>query len=125
MVDITPLIPKGKKIIESYGNGGFRISEEKFSGSVVVLPDEVFTLSKNNFSEIDSSDFSKIIENASKIEILLIGAGERIDFLPAEVERNLKDKNISVEYMDTGAACRTYNVLLSEERSVAAFLIAV
>jgi uncharacterized protein len=65
------------------------------------------------------------MERSSEIEILLIGTGDKIDFLPIEVEAALRDKNISFEYMDTGAACRTYNVLLSEERSVAAFLIAV
>jgi uncharacterized protein len=49
MVDITPLIPKGRKVIETYGNGGFKVSDEKFLGSVVILPDSVFTLLKNNF----------------------------------------------------------------------------
>lgn len=125
MVDITPLIPKGKKIIESYGNNGFKVSDERFDGSVIILPDAAFTLPKNNFSEIDLNDFAKIIEHADEVEILLIGSGLKIEFLPPEIERALREKQISFEYMDTGAACRTYNVLLSEERKVAAFLIAV
>lgn len=129
MTDITPLIPKGKKIIESYGNNGFKITEEKFTTSVIILPDFVFEVDVKNFSEINESNFEKlfekIFEHQNLIEVLLIGCGEKIDFLPRSLEQKLKDIKIVIDYMDTGAACRTYNVLLSEQRNVAAFLIAV
>jgi uncharacterized protein len=129
MTDITPLIPKGKKIIEAYGNKGFKITNEKFDSSIIILPDYVFKSDVKNFAEITENNFEivfeKIIEHKNAIEVLLIGCGERIDFLPRPLEILLKQLNIIVDYMDTGAACRTYNVLLSEQRNVAAFLIAV
>ena len=129
MTDITPLIPKGKKIIEAYGNNGFKVTNEKFDSSIIIMPDYVFKSDVKNFSEINENNFEivfeKIIEHKNAIEVLLIGCGERIDFLPRQLETHLKQLNIIVDYMDTGAASRTYNVLLSEQRNVAAFLIAV
>lgn len=65
-------------------------------------------------------DHIQEILNDNNTEILLVGGGgPSTDFFPAETEKLLKQKKISVEYMDTGAAARTYNVLLTEERKVA------
>lgn len=129
MTDITPLIPEGKKIIEAYGNSGFKVNNEKFESSIIILPDFLYQIDIKNFSEINEANFEKlfekIIEHQNLIEVLLVGCGQAIDFLPRALEQKLKQNNIIIDYMDTGAACRTYNVLLSEQRNVAAFLIAV
>lgn len=125
MQDVTPIIGEEKKIIETYGNGGFKISDERFESSVIILPEEVSEISHEDISEISDASVETIISNSDNIEILLVGAGKASDFFEPEIEKNIKSKGISIEYMDTGAACRTYNVLLSEERKVAALLIAV
>ena len=59
------------------------------------------------------------------IEILLVGSGAVTDFFDSKTESAIRSNGVSIEYMDTGAACRTYNILLSEERKVATVLIKV
>lgn len=125
MADITPLIPKGRKVIESYGDGGFTISEEKYNGSVIVFAGEVVEWNVKTFKELSLASLSTIQKRKDDIEILLIGCGNVAEFLDEEILEGLKKSSIVADVMDTGAACRTYNVLLSEERKVAATLIAV
>ena len=126
MHDITPKIPEGKKVIDAYGGGGFTVNEEKIKSSILILPDEVVEFNAENLEQIDSSNFLTHIEaNISAIELILVGGGLATDFLDTNIEKFLRKNSVSVEYMDTGAACRTYNILLSEERKVAALLIKV
>ncbi len=125
MKDITPLIPAGRKIIESYGNGAFKVSGVKFDHNIIVLPGSVHKFESATISGADKSHLKVIEDNINNIEVLLIGCGNRTEFLPKEVESSFKQRNMAIECMDTGAAARTYNVLLSEERKVAVVLIAV
>lgn len=124
MKDITPLLKEGKKRIDSYGNGGFVVSGERFDGNIIILPDSAF---KTSVKTIESSKPDQLnpILSAVDIEVLLVGCGATTEFFPDEIEQQLKSRGISVEYMNTGAAARTYNVLLTEERKVAVVLIAV
>jgi uncharacterized protein len=66
-----------------------------------------------------------LITESSRAAILLVGCGKHAELLPAALRSRLRDLGIAAEAMDTGAACRTYNVLIAEDRSVAAALIAV
>ena len=124
MKDITPLLKEGKKRIDAYGNGGFVVSGERFEGNIIILPDSAF---KTALKTIESSKPDQLnpILSAVDIEVLLVGCGAATEFFPDEIEQQLKSRGISVEYMNTGAAARTYNVLLTEERKVAVVLIAV
>lgn len=117
MVDITPLIPKEKQVITTYGNGGFIVSGRRYNSSVIVFPDHTTLW--------DGEDFSEIIAKKDKIEILLFGSGAKIIFPSEEISKALKSAGIALETLDTGAACRTYNILLAEERKVACALVAV
>jgi uncharacterized protein len=125
MTDITPLIPAGKKIIESYGAGSFKISGEKFENNIIIFPDSVHKFNPEAIENTKYEDIYEIEKQSDSIEVLLVGCGKTTEFFSNEIEAKLKSKNISIDYMDTGAACRTYNVLLSEERKVAVVLIAV
>jgi uncharacterized protein len=125
MTDITPLIPAGKKIIESYGAGAFKVTGEKFENNIIIFPDSIHKFQSSNIENAKPEDIAEIEKKADEIEILLVGCGAATEFFSNEIEVKLKNKNINIEYMDTGAACRTYNVLLSEERKVAVVLIAV
>lgn len=125
MTDITPLIPAGKKIIESYGAGAFKITGEKFENNIIIFPDSIHKFQSSNIENAKPEDITEIEKKADEIEVLLVGCGAATEFFSNEIEAKLKNKNINIEYMDTGAACRTYNVLLSEERKVAVVLIAV
>lgn len=122
-MDITPLIAAGRRIIQSYSNNRFRISGELFEGPVLVLPDRVLAWETPDAPEnIQPGDFRQIEEGGMLPGIILIGCGARGVFLPPSLKMAMKQRGASVEAMDTGAACRTYNVLMAEERSVAAAL---
>jgi uncharacterized protein len=71
------------------------------------------------------ADFSRVLAEADGIEILLVGTGRELRPLPAALRAALKEVRISADPMSTGAAVRTYNVLLAENRAVAAALVAV
>lgn len=122
-MDVTPLIPQGKQIIEAYGEGGFRISGRRLEGSVIVFPDKVVAwagdLSTDNLQDVTRAG------QAGSVELLLIGTGARMTQIDRALRQDLRAAGVVIEPMDTGAACRTYNVLMAEGRRVAAALIAV
>jgi len=119
--DITPRVPASRQIIKAYGDGGFEISAIAWDGSVLVSLTETQTWS----GELTIEAMSPVIIGSHKPDILVVGCGPTFR-LPDEILRvALKQRGIILEWMDTAAACRTYNVLAIEERSVAAALVAV
>ncbi len=125
MVDITPLLPNGRQIIESYGEGRFRVSGTQHQGSILVLPDRTLAWPVSDPTGLTQESLAPIVEAEPRVELLLIGCGPRLVLLPAALRNGLRQQGIVCEAMDSGAACRTYNVLLAEGRAVAAALIAV
>lgn len=125
MTDITPLIPEDRKVIDGYGDHGFRISRERFEGPVIVFPDRVVAWHVTDATALALDDFDPVTTATPPVEILLLGCGPRAVLVPSAVRRAVRERGPVVEPMDTGAACRTYNVLLAEERRVAAALIPV
>ena len=124
-MDLTPLKSGDRALIQAYGDGGFRISGRRFKGSVIVLEDRILGIALEDVGDIAASDFQPLEEGAEKIEILLLGCGERAGVLNPDYRADLKKAGISAEVMGTGAACRTFNLLQAEGRRVAALLIAV
>ncbi len=124
-MDVTPLIPEGRQVIESYGEGRFRISGELHAGSVIVFPERTLAWPVTAISELTPESLGPVAAARDSVDVLLLGCGARMALLPRILKEKLRAAGIVVEPMDTGAACRTYNVLLSEERRVAAALIAV
>ena len=122
MVDITPLLPAGRQLIHGYGGGGFRIAGVEYPHSVFVTETETCVWEVSDAAEMS---LPPALGTGSGIAVLLIGTGKSIVQIPPEIRQGLRKAGIGVEIMDTGAACRTFNVLLSEERAVAALLIAV
>jgi uncharacterized protein len=124
-MDITPLIPDERQVIQAYGDGRFRISGVAHEGSVLVLPDRTLAWPVAQFAAVTMESLAPLFEAGSAIELLLIGCGPKQVLLPAELRNAIRARDAAVEVMDTGAACRTYNLLLAEERRIAAALIAV
>lgn len=125
-MDITPLISEEKKVIKGYGAGIFKInSDEVFTQSICVLPDSVHHWQAQQPQDITLESLQIIINHKDDVELLLIGCGETHQPLPPPLHRQLKEHGIATEMMTTGAACRTYNVLLGEGRKVAAALLVV
>ncbi len=123
MVDVTPVIPAGRQVIESYGDGRFRISGVVHEGSVIVLPEQTLGWMATAFADVDAASLAFLGDQG--VDILLLGCGPRMELLPRAMRQELRALGIVVDPMDTGAACRTYNVLMAEDRRVAAALIAV
>jgi uncharacterized protein len=122
---ITPAAPAGRQLIQSYHPGGFRIAGVGHEGSVLVLPERTLAWPVRAPDEVTAASLAPIVATAPAIGLLILGVGPRFLLVPAELRQALKGHGIALEAMDTGAACRTYNVLLAEERHVAAALIAL
>ncbi len=125
IMDITPTIAKEKQLISGYGNGGFTISGLRYDGSVLVLPDKTLMWDVAELTALTPESFAPLLEASPLPEILLVGCGAEHSFLAAPIRALLKSRRVIAEPMSTGAACRTYNILLAEGRPVAAALVAV
>ncbi len=115
----------GRNLIEGYGAGGFIVSGERYQGSVIVLPEAVLPWDVADFAALRPDSLALLADHRSDIDVLLLGCGPRIEFLPRPLREPLRERGLLPEPMDTGAACRTFNVLITEDRRVAAALIAV
>jgi uncharacterized protein len=115
----------GRHQLEAYGNGGFRFGGMSHRGSVLALPSGVRAWPVRSVSEIGEAALAPIIAEAEAIEILLLGTGDQPAFIEESVSAPLAAAGIRLDAMQTGAAARTYNVLIAEDRRVAAALIAV
>ncbi len=122
---ISPARFPGRAPIEAYGNGGFRFADMSHRGSILALPSGIEAWGVGSASEISPEALKRVLDEAKEIEILLVGTGDAMVPLSREARRVLADSGIEPELMSTGAAVRTFNVLLSEERAVAAALVAV
>ena len=115
----------GRAQLDAYGNGGFRFADMSHRGSLLCLPSGVYGWEMEEGMPLTVSSLERVIEEAEDIEVLLLGTGLQLVLRPPDVKALLRSKRISCDPMSTGAAVRTYNILLSEQRAVAAALIAV
>lgn len=115
----------GRAPIDAYGNGGFRFADMSHRGSILCLPSGIHGWDKQEGALLTLADLQRVLDEAGDIEVLLVGTGMEIRPLPAEIKAALKERNIRSDPMSTGAAVRTFNVMLAESRAVAAALIAV
>ncbi len=121
-MDLTPVAPVGRQIIERYAASGFRVSGVIYHGPILVFPDLTVAWEAASASDVTWETLAPVLERGG-VEILLLGLGRSTSALPAALRTALRAARIAVEAMDTGAACRTYNVLVAEDRRVAAALI--
>lgn len=122
-MDVTPLVPEGRQIIQGYSAGGFRVSGQSYNGAVFVTPTKTTSWNAGAFSTLSESDFASLFDQAQDIDVVLLGCGAKGEFFPPKLRAALKDRGLSVDVMDTGAACRTYNVLMAEGRRIVAALL--
>ena len=128
MVDITPMVAQGVQIIHGYGDGKFRIGDVSHTGPVLVRPEDTRPWDVSidvALAELDLATLAPILEVEQTYDILLIGTGTKQVFLPPAKRREIRAGGPVAEVMDTGAACRTFNLLLAEGRRVAAALLPV
>jgi uncharacterized protein len=111
--------------IDAYGNGGFRFADMSHKGSLLCLPSGIHAWDVTSAAELDVVSFAKVLNEKAGILFLLLGTGRTQVFPSRDIRNAFEAAGLGLEPMDTGAACRTYNVLLAERRPVAAALIAV
>lgn len=124
-IDIRQAHFPGRAPIDAYGNGGFRFADMSHRGSLLCLPSGIYGWEPADPAAIAAGDLARVLAEAEGIEILLVGSGHELRRLSPALREALRAARISADPMSTGAAVRTYNVLLAEDRAVAAALIAV
>lgn len=123
--DPRPGAPGPRPIIESYGPGRFRVSGIAYTGSILVLPAGPVPWPVALVTDIAPESLAAVTAPGAEVDILLLGCGARPVPIARALRHALKSAGVSLDAMDTGAACRTYNVLAAENRRVAAALIAL
>lgn len=121
-IDVTPAVPRGRQIVQSYRGGRFRIAGRVYRGSVLVYPETTKPWPVASIGALTRESLADVVANP--VDVLLIGAGAEAAFLDPGLRAALRAAGIVADAMATGAACRTFNVLAAEDRNVAAALIA-
>ena len=124
--DATPAIPPDRQLVQGYHAGGFTVAGVRHEGSVIVFPERTVAWpAVASLDDLTPQSLEPVRAAARGIDILLVGTGAKFLLVPPALRQAVRAWGPVVEAMATPAACRTYNVLLSEERRVAAALIAV
>ncbi|MGH7047035.1 MAG: Mth938-like domain-containing protein [Stellaceae bacterium] len=121
-MDLSPLVPATRQIVERYAPSGFRISGVVWNCPVLVFPDLTREWNITDAARIDWESLLPVVDHGG-VQILLLGLGNRIVPIATALRAALRQAGAALEPMSTGAACRTYNVLVSEDRRVAAALL--
>lgn len=125
MEGIRPVLAPHLQVVQGYRAGGFTVSGVRFAGSILVLPDRVLAWRPTAPGEIDEAGLEALRTALPMPDLLVVGMGAGFALLPPGLGAAIRAWGPVVEAMATPAACRTYNVLLAEERRVAAALIAM
>ena len=117
--------PAQVQVIRTYGSGHFQISDRDWREPVLVTPSATTPWPVTRAEELSAENVAAARAGAAPAELLVVGCGQRAMFVPPPLRAALKEIGLSLEVVDTGSACRIYNVLLAEGRRVAAALIPV
>jgi uncharacterized protein len=121
-MDLTPLVPADRQVIERYAPSGFRVAGVIWRSPVLVFPDMTVAWTVADAAALTSGSLQPVVEHGG-VQILLLGLGRQMAAISHELRAVMRQAGIVIEAMDTGAACRTYNMLVAEDRRVAAALI--
>jgi len=112
----------GLNIFTAYGENFVAVNQEKHARNLIVLPESIiFEWWTQTPATLAASDMQKLLELGA--EIVLLGTGNRQRFPAGPLMRSFAPAGIGLEVMDVQAACRTYNILATEGRKVAAALL--
>jgi len=120
----APHLPR-PALIDAYGNGGFRFGGMSHRGSLLCFPDGIWAWPVTNLLDLTTSSLEAAFARAEHLDFFLIGGGRDPWVLPERLRDRFARASLNVDAMPTGAAVRTWNILLAENRRVGAALIAV
>ena len=115
--------PAQVQLIRTYGPGRFLISDREWRQPVLVTPTVTTAWNVARAEELTLESLEALKAAPAPTELLVLGCGARAIFVPPALRADLKAAGLALEVVDTGSACRIYNVLLAESRRVAAALI--
>jgi uncharacterized protein len=111
------------QVIRSYGPGHFLIGERDWREPVLVTPTATTAWCVTRAEDLSLASLEALQHAPAPTELLVLGCGPRAAFIAPALRAELKAAGLALEVVDTGSACRIYNVLLAEGRRVAAALI--
>ncbi|POZ62138.1 Mth938-like domain-containing protein [Chromobacterium alticapitis] len=114
---------QGKNLFTGYGEGHVLINAQRHDGNLIVSADKIVAWAPPDFSSLAVEHFEALL--AYKPEVVLFGSGKNQRFAHPRLYAALTQAGIGMECMDTQAACRTFNILLAEDRRVLAALLAI
>lgn len=122
-MDITPEADPNLIQVEGYGDGGFRLNGRRFEGTVCLLPTGITSPDLATLSDLNGENWpQEILDLAQDLDVLLVGTGESMALVPKAAKDALKAAGLHCEPMNTGAGCRTFNVLVLDGRRIGALL---
>ena len=121
---IRPAHFPGRAPVDTYGKGGFRFADMSHKGSILCLPSGIYGWAAQTPADLSPETFKRVLAEEN-LELILVGTGIDLVPLPESLREALQSRNIRADSMSTGAAARTFNVLLAEGRAVGAALLAV
>jgi uncharacterized protein len=124
-MEVRPVVAVERQQIQAYREGGFTVAGTRHEGSVLVMPERTLPWRVDTLAAVTVESMAPITEVEPAVELLILGCGREFAPAPPSLRDALRAHGIVIEAMATPAACRTYNVLLAEDRRVAAALIAV
>ena len=111
----------GQHLFAGHGDGYVTINQTRYETSVLVTPTSVTEWPVSRFDTLGARSFQPVLE--LRPDVVILGTGRIMRFPPREATAALSAAGIGVEVMDSGAACRTYNILAAEGRNVAAAIL--
>ena len=113
--------PTALNSFSAYGDGFVMVNGERHEASMIVMPERILPWNVATFDALAEADFEVFLDLG--LEVLLLGTGARQRFPHPRLTQALARRRVGVEVMDLHAACRTYNVLIAEQRRVGAALL--
>ena len=124
-LDLTPAHASDRLMVQAYGDGSFKIGDTYYRHSVILFGNRVVPWNCYHCNDLTLPKLLPVVQAEENIELLLVGCGLHFEMVPVDLREKLNSNGMALEWMDTPAACRTYNVLQLEERCFAAAMIVV
>ena len=120
----APHLPR-QSLIDAHGGGGFRFAGLSHRGSLLCLPDGIWAWPVTEPAQASEETLARVFAQTGELDFFVFGTGAAPWMMPEPLRARFRAAQVSLDTMTTGAAVRTYNVMLMENRRVGAGLIAI